>query len=65
MPLGEKIDVPEDWYGYGGRQSFKERMYWLAGFRAEEPRLRTMHAYDVALNKLYRAPPNCRNCLCM
>src|SRR5262249_3031935 len=52
------------WYGYGGHQSLKEWMMRLVGFEAQNPRLRTMRAYDLAYETLYRALPDCRNCLC-
>lgn len=52
------------WYGYRG-YGFKERMFNLVGFYAANPDLRTMEAYDLAYDKLYRALPNCRNCACM
>src|SRR3954449_8614363 len=50
-----------------GRQDdgFRGRLYWLAGFRARNKRLRTMEAYDLATDHLYSLLPSCRNCGCM
>jgi hypothetical protein len=55
------------WYGYGKYRghSLKERMYYLVGFMAANPELRTMDAYDIAYRKLYDALPDCRNCGCI
>jgi hypothetical protein len=45
------------------------RLKWqlqsLVGFRAHEPRLRSMAAYDIAFEKIYHALPPCRGCACM
>jgi hypothetical protein len=55
------------WYGYCDtpRPTLKQRMFYLVGFHAAKPELRTMAAYDVAYNKLYSALPDCRDCLCL
>lgn len=46
---------------------YKARLAWLVGFRThnDDPRLRTMAAYDVAFEKIYNAMPACRGCACM
>jgi hypothetical protein len=43
---------------------FKPRLMWLAGFRARNYRLRSRMAYDVALDRLHSALPECRGCAC-
>jgi hypothetical protein len=52
------------WHGIGGRQGFKMRLYWLAGFRAHNPALRTSRAYEVATEFLLASLPPCRGCFC-
>lgn len=53
------------WYGYGDPDfSFKERVVRYAGWEAEEPRLRSNAAYDIAYEHLYELLPACRNCWC-
>jgi hypothetical protein len=47
------------------RSSLKDRMFYLVGFYADHPKLRTMEAYEVAYAKLYGALPDCRNCQCL
>ncbi len=53
------------WYGHGVRDGFKARFVYLVGWTARHPRWRTMQAYDLAYDKLYRALADCRNCWCM
>ena len=57
----------EFWYGYHGRPSIKAKMSALVGWTApgQDPRLKTTQAYDVALQTLYNALPNCRDCNCL
>jgi|SRR6516164_7432782 hypothetical protein len=43
---------------------FKPRLLFLAGFRAQNPRLRNRMSYEVALDRLYAALPPCRGCAC-
>ncbi len=52
------------WYGYDDGVGFKGRMYRLVGFRAHDPRLQTMQAYEIATEKIYGALPPCRGCAC-
>lgn len=53
------------WYGYGDpRFSYKERVNRYTGWYAEKPELRSMEAYDLAYDHLYRLLPDCRDCLC-
>ncbi len=56
----------ETWYGYQDpQQGFKERLCRLVGWEAENPRLRTAGAYDVAYDYLYELLPDCRDCGCL
>jgi hypothetical protein len=52
------------WHGFGGRQGFKMRLWYLAGSGARNPALRSREAYDVAFETLYGALPDCRGCGC-
>jgi hypothetical protein len=53
------------WYGRGGKEGFKMRLYWLAGFRAHNHQLRSHRAYEVAVERLFDALPRCRGCSCI
>lgn len=50
------------WY-----RDFKPRVITLVGWYAEldDPMLRTMEAYDIGYQYLYKHLPNCRSCLCL
>jgi hypothetical protein len=52
------------WHGIGGRPGFKMRLYYLAGFRADKPELRTQQAWEQATEILWNSLPPCRGCLC-
>jgi hypothetical protein len=56
------------WYSYG-QASQKDSLRWwvirLAGWQAENPRLRSEEAYDVAYGYLYNRLPHCKHCGCM
>jgi len=55
------------WYGHGNNVSIKNKMCELVGFNARggDQRLHTCEAYDIALQKLYYALPDCRDCNCL
>jgi hypothetical protein len=59
----------EHWCGYGeGKRmlgGLREALDDLAGFFAENPKLRTLEAHDLARRTLFGALPNCRNCSCV
>jgi hypothetical protein len=57
---GKSFCANQWWYGKYG---FKARMSGLVGYSAENPRLRTSEAYDVAYRQLYRLLPDCRACV--
>jgi hypothetical protein len=48
-------------------RQLKARLTWLVGFRAhgDDPRLRSMAAYDIAFETVYGALPPCRGCGCL
>lgn len=59
----------EHWYGYGEGEGveggLREMLDDLVGFFAEDPKLRTFQAHDLARRVLYGELPNCRNCSCL
>jgi hypothetical protein len=50
---------------YQHRLRIKARAIRLVGFQARNPDLRSMDAYTTALENLYAALPDCRNCPCL
>lgn len=59
-----RVCANERWYGYSrwkGR-GLKDKLCRLVGYEAQNPRLRTEDAYDVAYDHIYAALPDCRNC---
>ena len=48
------------WY-----EEFKPRLLWLVGWECRKKELRSMEAYDIAYDKIYKALPYCRECICL
>lgn len=61
-PGGRSFCANHVWYKRGG---FKDRLIKLVGWYANDPRLKTSEAYDVAYRKIYDVLPACRNCNCL
>jgi hypothetical protein len=57
------------WYGYrevkGLPGSLRDALDQLVGYSAENPKLRTREAHDLAHRTLYGTLPDCRNCCCV
>lgn len=52
-------------YGFFGHEpSFKARLSKLVGYKAEREELKSSEVYDVVYSVIYKALPNCRNCMC-
>jgi hypothetical protein len=46
------------------RRGFRDRVIRLAGWEAQDPRLRSTAAYDAACRHLYMLLPDCHDCQC-
>lgn len=59
----------EHWYGYRGGEGapggLRKMLDDLVGVFAENPKLRTFQAHDIARRVLYGELPDCRNCSCV
>lgn len=57
------------WYGFGEGEGIpgglREMLDDLVGFFAENPKLRTFQAHDLARRFLYDELPDCRSCTCL